>query len=270
MTTYVIRENCFFYGDDYDYLKGSKIVATFEDKAQVEATYKALEIEAAKSIMLCHQESLFCAERDFLKELDDFVLSCCNQHIVIDGRVALELPQNMQDDDIFEFVKRAKIEKYDIFEFEDEAKFLAIWVNISQQWLCFLQETGDYLIYGHCMNDLMTHTYAGGDSWTQDDQAYIEYHGNLEDLTDSPTLVRQILADIQPFWAEYNESQQKLRIRNTIMSWVFSLNSLLKQPIFTIKEISLAEVLEVEQELNRQRQQEYDEWLKDYQQRQNS
>lgn len=50
MTTYVIRENNFFYGDDYDHYEGSKIACYFTDRAEAEAAYKRLEIEAVSFI----------------------------------------------------------------------------------------------------------------------------------------------------------------------------------------------------------------------------
>ena len=130
MTTYVIRENRFFYDDSYDAYVGSKIACYFTDRVAAEAEYKRLEIEATRYICLWDQKTLWNAqeafepELKFLKELDAFVLSCCGQHILEDGRVKIELPHNMQDDDIFEFVQRAGIQKYDILEFEYAPVFL--------------------------------------------------------------------------------------------------------------------------------------------------
>lgn len=58
MTTYVIRENSFFYDDSYDAYVGSKIACYFTDRAAAEAEYKRLEVDAASLVSLCKQETL--------------------------------------------------------------------------------------------------------------------------------------------------------------------------------------------------------------------
>lgn len=97
MTTYVIRENCFVYDDSYDAYVGSRIASYFTDRTAAEAEYKRLEIEATRYIVLYNQDSLWNISGEtrtkLFNELDDFVFSCCGEHILEDGELKIELPK---------------------------------------------------------------------------------------------------------------------------------------------------------------------------------
>ncbi len=266
MTTYVIRENCFFYDDCYDAYVGSKIAYYFTDRVVAEAEYKRLEIEAVSFVCLWNQETLWNAqeafepELRFLKELDAFVLSCCGQHILEDGRVKIKLPKNMQDDDIFEFVQRAGIQKYEIFEFEEESIFYAIWINREQHWFIKERESSAYLAYEQSVEKLLESLQDGYfNSFSEED---FIYQGTLDEMSETPMLLRNILANLE--WVKYDEVQQCLTISSYDVSAILQLNSLLKPPIFEVKALSLQQVLEIEQKIAEKQQQEYDVWEAEY------
>lgn len=256
---YVIRENRFFYDDSYDAYEGSKIACHFTDRAEAEAEYKRLEIEATRYIILWNQETLrnaqaaFEPELKFLKELDAFVFSCCGQRLLEDGQLKIELPENMQDNDIFEFVKRAGIQKYDLLEFEDETVFYGIWLHHQQDWLKRDQETGWYLMYDLSEEKLFEKIHDGY-FMTFSEHDFV-YEGVIEDMTDSPILFKKVLNELQ--WTKYDETEQKLKIRGSGIYDIKMLNPLLKNPIFEVKTLSLAEVLAIEKEISEKEQQKY-------------
>lgn len=256
---YVIRENRFFYDDSYDAYEGSKIACYFTDRAEAEAAYKRLEIEATRYIILWNQETLWNAqaafepELKFLKELDAFVFSCCGQRLIEDGRVKIELPEEMQDDDIFEFVQRAGIQKYDILAFEDAAIFYGIWLHHQQTWLKRNQETGLYLMYD-LSEDKLFEKIQDGSFITFSEYDFV-YEGVIEDMTDSPILFKKLLSEL--YWTKYDDTEKKLKISGYDIHDIKMLNPLLKQPIFEVKTLSLAEVLAIEKEIAEKEQQKY-------------
>ena len=69
---YVIRGNCFGYNDECFYVEGNRIQSTFTDKEEAEATYRQLEVAAAREFDLSEAESIFDAEEKFLNKLDKF------------------------------------------------------------------------------------------------------------------------------------------------------------------------------------------------------
>lgn len=266
MTTYVIRENSFFYDDSYDAYEGSRIASYFTDRAAAEAEYKRLEIEATRYIILWNQETLWNAqeafepELKFLKELDTFVFSCCGQHLLEDGKLKIELPENMQDDDIFEFVQRAGIQKYDILVFENEPLFYGVWLHHQQEWLKRNQETGCYLMYDLSEEKLFDKLQDG--YYMPFGEHDFIYVGELTEISDSPTLLKTQIDEL--YWVKYNIEQKKLYISPSDVLGIRSLNPLLKQPIFTVKPLSLADILSIEKKIRAEEQQKYEQWEAEY------
>lgn len=136
MATYVIREKYFGYNDEVFYVAGNRIANVFEDKQQAEAVYKQLEINGARDFALYEVESLFDADETLLKKLDDFVLSRSGDHIYQDGEVSRDtLPASLSDEDTFEFIQLANMQKFQLVQFEHEAKFYALWSVKQQKWV---------------------------------------------------------------------------------------------------------------------------------------
>lgn len=268
MTIFVIRKNSFFYGDDYNHYEGSRIISYFTNRADAEVEQKRLEIEQARFATLWNEYTLwnnqyaFEPELTFLKELDAFVYACCQRHILHGKELVIELPEALQDDDVFEFVQRAGMQKYDIFEFidVDEVVFYAIWVSREQNWLIKNKETGEYLIYEQSIEKLFESLQDGYFvSFSEND---FIYQGTLEDISETPTLLKNVLENLQ--WIKYDEIQQCLIIKSYDGSAILKLNPLLKSPIFEVKTLSLTQVLEIEKQIADKAQQEHDAWEAEY------
>ena len=136
MTTYVIRAKYFGYNDEVFYVAGNRIANVFEDKAQAEAAYKKLEIDGARDFALYEVETLFDADEALLKQLDDFVFSRCGEHVCEDGDISDNvLPESLSDEDTFEFIQLAGMQKFQLLQFEHEARFYALWSLKKQKWV---------------------------------------------------------------------------------------------------------------------------------------
>lgn len=66
--------------------------------------------------------------KHYCSNLDDFVYSRCGEHIYEEGDVFVVMwsPQ-VYDDDTFEFIQLAGMQKFQLVEFENEAKFYSLW-----------------------------------------------------------------------------------------------------------------------------------------------
>ncbi len=134
MATYVIRAKYFGYNDEVFYIAGNRIANIFDNKQQAEATYKQLEIESARDFALYEVESLFEADEAQLKQLDDFVFARCGEHILDDDELSMDiLPVSLNDEDTFEFVQLAEMQKFQLIQFDQEVKFYGLWFMVDEK-----------------------------------------------------------------------------------------------------------------------------------------
>lgn len=257
MTTYVIREKYFGYNDEVFYASGNRIASIFEQKEKAEATYKQLEINGARDFPLYEVESLFDADETLLKKLDDFVFSRSGDHIYKDGEVSRDtLPENLSDEDTFEFIQLANMQKFQLVQFECEAKFYALWSVKQQKWVEEHDEFFAGLAYADQPEQLKTNVRSIFADYDYDD---IELKGSFEDLSEQPVLLQALIKNNKAL--KYNNKSQTLII---MQGWeeegLYAVNPLLKQPLFEIKEISLDEIQTIEKELAKQYSYDEDEW----------
>ena len=257
MTTYVIREKYFGYNDEVFYASGNRIASIFEQKEKAEATYKQLEINGARDFPLYEVESLFDADETLLKKLDDFVFSRSGDHIYKDGEVSRDtLPESLSDEDTFEFIQLANMQKFQLVQFECEAKFYALWSVKQQKWVEEHDEFFAGLAYADQPEQLKTNVRSIFADYDYDD---IELKGSFEDLSEQPVLLQALIKNNKAL--KYNNKSQTLII---MQGWeeegLYAVNPLLKQPLFEIKEISLDEIQTIEKELAKQYSYDEDEW----------
>lgn len=256
MATYVIREKYFGYNDEVFYASGNRIASIFEQKEQAEATYKQLEINGVRDFPLYEVESLFDADETLLKKLDDFVLSRSGDHIYQDGEVSRDtLPASLSDEDTFEFIQLANMQKFQLVQFEHEAKFYALWSVKQQKWVEEHDECFASLVYSENTDELKNKIeYVFADY----DYEAIQLKGTLEQLSEQPLLLKALLAAESGL--SYDENTQTLTIGAWQEDALYAINPLLKQPIFEIKEIGLEEIKTIEKELAKQYSYDEDGW----------
>ena len=256
MTTYVIREKYFGYNDEVFYVAGNRIANVFEDKQQAEAAYKQLEIKGARDFALHEVESLFDADEALLQQLDDFVYSRCGEHICEAGDISDDvLPVSLSDDDTFEFIQLAGMQKFQLVEFENQVKFYGLWSVKKQRWVEEHDECFAGLIYSENLDAFKSkveHIFADYD------YSAIELKGSLEELSAQPILLQAMISAQSGL--SYDEAKQTLVIDAWQDEALYAVNSLLKQPLFEIKEIGLEEIQTIEKELAKQYSYDEDDW----------
>jgi hypothetical protein len=256
MTTYVIREKYFGYNDEVFYVAGNRIANVFEDKQQAEAAYKQLEIKGARDFALYEVESLFNATEEELQKLDDFVFARCGEHIADGGDISDDvLPESLSDEDTFEFIQLADMQKFQLVQFEYEVKFYGLWSVKKQQWVEEHDECFASLVYSENTDELKNKIeYVFADY----DYDAIQLKGTLEQLSEQPLLLKALLATESGL--SYDENTQTLTIGAWQEDALYAINPLLKQPIFEIKEIGLEEIQTIEKELAKQYSYDEDGW----------
>ena len=254
--TYVIRGYHFGYNDETFYVAGSSIHKIYHDKAEAEANYKRLEVAAARQFSLHEMSSFFDGDEDFIKKMDDFVFTRCGEHIVDeDGCVnEEELTGALNDDDTFEFINLAAMKSYQLVEFDGEPKFFAAWLPHKDSYYIKHDECSASLVCKESKEALIAklkNIFDEFDDW------HVLLHGELSDLSDTPALLEQVLNSHKK--AIYNSSKKELVIKGygeKELAALLAVNALLKTPVLEIKELTLQEVLALEQSL--QSEYEYD------------
>ncbi|HIQ34374.1 MULTISPECIES: hypothetical protein [Acinetobacter] len=259
MSTYVIREKYFGYNDEVFYVAGHRIANVFEDKTQAEVEYKQVEIASARDFPLYEVESLFDATEEELQKLDDFVFSRCGVHILGKYGAVSEgiLPDCLNDEDTFEFIQLAKMQKFQLVKFEHEVKFYGLWSVKNQQWLQEHDEFSASLVYVEEQDQLKNKVEA---IFADYDYAEINLEGSLEELSNHPVLLQALIATESGL--SYDETKKVLTIGEWEDVALYAINPLLKQPLFEIKEISLEEIQTIEKELAKQYNCDEDDWGK--------
>ncbi|MFV5594675.1 hypothetical protein [Acinetobacter junii] len=248
MSTYVIRAKYFGYNDEVFYVAGNRIANIFDNKQQAELAYKKLEIDGARDFALYEVESLFDADEALLQQLDDFVYSRCGEHICEEGDISDDvLPASLSDDDTFEFIQLAGMQKFQLIEFENQVKFYGLWSVKKQQWVEEHDECFAGLIYSENLDAFKSkveHIFADYD------YSAIELKGSLDELSAQPILLQAMISTQSGL--SYDEAKQTLVIDAWQDEALYAVNSLLKQPLFEIKEISLEEIQKIEKDLAKQ------------------
>ena len=256
MATYVIRAKYFGYNDEVFYVAGNRIANVFDNKQQAELAYKKLEIDGARDFALYEVESLFDADEALLQQLDDFVYSRCGEHICEAGDISDDvLPVSLSDDDTFEFIQLAGMQKFQLVEFENQVKFYGLWSVKKQRWVEEHDECFAGLIYSENLDAFKSkveHIFADYD------YSAIELKGSLEELSAQPILLQAMISAQSGL--SYDEAKQTLVIDAWQDEALYAVNSLLKQPLFEIKEIGLEEIQTIEKELAKQYSYDEDDW----------
>lgn len=248
MATYVIRAKYFGYNDEVFYAAGNRITNIFDNKQQAEVAYKQLEVNSARDFALHEIDSLFDVDEAHLKELDNFVFSRCGEHIYEDGDLSDDvLPEKLNDDDTFEFIQLAEMQKYQLVQFDHEVEFYGLWSTKKQQWVEEHDECFASLVYSENLEKLknkVNHIFADYD------YSSIPLEGSLEDLSEQPVLLKALI--VAESGLDYDENKKILTIGYRQKEALYAVNPLLKQPLFEIKQIALEEIQRIEKDLTEQ------------------
>lgn len=231
----MIRRVDFMYNDEYyqtNYAALGAIHAIYENKAEAEQVLQELVIEELQNNDL-ENYSFGYGEADeaVYEAVEAFVLEKTGEEYDKDDGIP-----NLEDADLFEFAKLTGIMAYQLIEVDDQQKNYVIWLPHSNEYLTHYG-TGS-LMFDSNRDFMQDHD----ENWYFFQQLPDRLSGSLADLSDSPEILKQIIAIISGI--EYSEDQQVLTINSNQAGYssLSSISALLKTPLFEIQEKNLDEL----------------------------
>ena len=243
-TKYIIRLNNFSYNDEYystyDPQLGH-IQAIYDNKEEAEQAYKTLVVEA-----LYQQDNLY-------EYNGDTELAQQAYQFVVDNNIEVELEDDedlddldefetlpeMSEDDAFKFAQESGLLWYQLIEFEDDQPMYILWSVEEQDYL-----KGEY----NNTFDSQDENFADLDSDCFDGlfEDYFEqniFNENLDDLSESPELLKNLLPSIAAVTYDSDENSiTEIDWDDLTFVQLKSINALLKQPIFEIRQVTLEQL----------------------------
>ena len=242
MTTYVIRKKYFDSRFDEDErLVGFTLVDDFKDQHTAEIAWKSLEVEALKTFILNEKNESWYSDckKPLLNQLDELVFEYSQQHILTGNQITENLPDYLQDDEIFEFIQKLDIYSYEICEFQEDVQFYAIWLNYKNRWMLVSRGNKPYLVYDTSREQL----FRSVKDIQIDLSDYVE-RAQLEDMAISKAALMEVFNRFSSM--EYYPAYPVVRISYDDQQLIEVLDAVLKQPIFAVRTLSLAQVLWIE------------------------
>ena len=142
--------------------------------------------------------------------------------------------QNMNADELFKFSQQVNCYVFFMYEYSAELKMKTL----------YDLQNCEYLSY-----DGTTHVdYVSNTFLYVNDYIRISIKGTLEELTDAPLLLNQLIE--QDPNLDYDNLNKILKIQPDEQS-LNSVNALLKNPLYEIRYLTIQEIYEIEQTLNK-------------------
>lgn len=243
---YVIRHQSFGYNDEWyvlDWAMQGAIKAVYSDQREAEEQYKKLIVRALYQDDY-YNFSIANGEGDDQQyvAIAAFILEKTGEEF--DG----ELIPEMNEDDAFEFAKLSGILHYQLIEIDDSLPNYVLFNPATQSYVYASTPEESVLLTGQNELFLFDGKNYVDDYWQEQTindffaDLKLELNGTLEELSDSPTLLQQLIDD--NFWLTYENQQLKVKsfADQDSFNWIKSLNALLKDPIFEIRQVTLEEL----------------------------
>lgn len=243
-TKYIIRQNNFSYNDEYystyDPQLGH-IQAIYEDKEEAEQAYKSLVVEA-----LYQQDNLYdyngdteIAQQAYAFVVENNIEVELEEDEDLDDLDEFETLPEMSEDDAFKFAQESGLLWYQLIEFEDDQPIYILW-SIEEQDYVKGEYNNTFDSLDENFTDLDNNIIAVLFEEYFEEQIF---NGNLDEISDSPELLKNLLQTISAVTYDAGENSM------TDIDWdelsfvqLKSINSLLKLPIFEIRQITLEQL----------------------------
>ncbi|ENU31060.1 hypothetical protein F991_01149 [Acinetobacter sp. CIP-A165] len=242
---YVIRQNDFAYNDEFYYLDDAtlgKVKSIYDDRQQAEENLKKLVVSEIRKEILGNYSIFneYHYDEKLIHQLHQFTLERCGQPFLDEkGRHEDYVPAALNDKDTFEFAQRTGIMLYQLIEINIEQPHYVIWLCQEQDYFSGFYGT---IVDSQDPNfdDVEWHEkiYA----FESDLEEYI-YHQPFSTLTDSPELFKKLIQSMPAI--SYDENEKTITgidFESFDFIQLKSLNALLKQPLFEIRQVTLEEL----------------------------
>jgi hypothetical protein len=241
---YVIRRFEFAYNDECYMTDGElgRIEAAFDDEASAQAKLQRLVVQYLRTEDLSNYEAFYEPEEELIERLNAFCIDRCGVPLTDGDGHANELPDGLSDADVFELAQIADLMPYQVVKVPPSGGFVALWLPQEEAYVgtdAYEQSIAYQTHVEALMADVPYELYdAFPSSW----------QGSFEELSDSPLLLRQLVAAEPRF--TYDENTRTLSLANDLWnvpgSVLFGLNALLKHPVFEIHTLSVAHLMDMD------------------------
>lgn len=245
MSKFVIRGYHWGYNDETFYPCGSYVKTIFdsEDKAKKEKI--KLEREHWSEFDLGESNQFFDTDQALINQVNEFVKSKLGYEIFTsDDRRDTFIPNELDDNDFEQFLAISHLSAYKLTKFEDEPKFYAIWLNQADEYLMEYDECSTALVFGASMDELKNESEETLEDYFYDNPETLK--GDINAITESPVIMQDFLGKSSGL--SYDDEEKCISIDDPRDGEIFALNEFLKTPIFSIKILSLKDVMDIQNE----------------------
>lgn len=251
---YVIRKVAYEYSDEYHFSVGFRgIKSIYQDENEAKEQLKVLECKAFRKWDLGDIEQFSGCNQDFenqRKSLNKYLEKTLGKSLFCEseyGDIYIEsetfLPEEITDEQIMQIRQISGVRFYELAEFEEDIAFYAMWLNRENRF-CTQRDIKEpnHLPYFPDVCCFFT-TYEEALEGLGDVFNNFEFllEGKLEELSQQPSMLKSLIRQSQSL--TYNAEKNILEVKcfYYFLDEFTSLNALLKDPIFEIKSIPLAE-----------------------------
>lgn len=243
MSSYVLRSYCFGYNDENFYVCGWQVGEIFSDKEKAEVSYRELQLAYLRQLDLSEHESVFNGDQKYLQKIDRYLHEKTGKNVLEGDYVdsQRELHTELSDDDLFAFGEFADMRAYKLIEFDDEPVFYALFDPREDEYVKYYDESFEGPVYGNSQDEIneLIAEYAEDMDW--------EAHGSVQELSDNPVLLQQLIDSSKGI--KYENSEKRLYLDDPNVSNVAAVNDLLRKPIFEIREMNTQAIKQLENEM---------------------
>ena len=233
-TQYVIRRVDFEYNDEYfqtDSACLGDLTQIYDNADEAEAACRKLVVEALSEHAL---------------EIYDFGYGEANPaaYAAVEALVLAKTGQPYDKDDgippldedgLFEFAQLTGIVHYRVMAFDHTQKLYVIWIHEQQDY--FRAYDTDAIVSGNHANFIEYDEQ----SWYFLDQLPTCFKGTLEQLSDAPQLLQQVLSQHQGIHYDSAKAELQIKAQHVGLQVIQEINALLKQPLFEVQAKTLRE-----------------------------
>ena len=243
MSKFVIRGYHWGYNDETYYPCGSYVKTVFDSENEARKEKIKLEREHWEEIDLGETSQFFDTDQKLIDQVNEFVRNKLGYELFTsDDRRDTFIPDELSDEDFTHLLAISHLSAYKLTKFDDEPTFYAIWLDNADKYLMEYDEYSTALVFGTSMSELQDESGETLENYFYDHPEVLE--GDISTITDSPKILQDFLDKSKDI--SYDEQQNCISIDNPKSGEIFALNELLKTPIFSIRTLSLEEVMDIQ------------------------
>ncbi len=246
---FIIRGFHWGYNDEVYYPCGNYIKSTFVNEEKAKAALVSLERSHWQDMDLGETYQFFDTDQPLIDRVNKFINEKCGKPLFTDDdRRDIFIPSQLSDEDFVEFLKISSLKAFKLIKFEEGQKFYTIFFPDEQDYLKAYDEASTALVYSESIDRLK-----------EEAESELEYHwdepirlkGELSELSDTPIIFKTLIDNNKAI--KYKKKKKRLTVKSDNVEALFSVNELLKKPLFEIKTLTVDEVKKIESDL-------VDEW----------